>query len=120
MQTFAGALLAKVVTGVRTFNNHLPERIGTQEPNERIELTYTVLERSTREAPAVLGLQREGGFSSIGGTLLDIVRLIEHNADVRMPSAASPIPLEGVHWALLFDEHVATFEAALLPTERCF
>ena len=54
-----------------------PERIRTQESDQRIELSDSVLQWRTGETPFVLGIQGESCLGSIRRSLLDVVRFVE-------------------------------------------
>ena len=67
MKTFTITLLAEIMT----------EWIGTQEPDQRIKFSDSILEGSSRETPLVLRIKGECGFSCVCGSFFDIMGFVE-------------------------------------------
>ena len=53
------------------------ERITTKEPDQTVQLSDSVLEWRSREAPSVVSLQFESSLRSAGRTFLDVVSFIK-------------------------------------------
>lgn len=70
VQTLAVAALAEVER----------VRVAADKTDERVQLADAVLQRRSREAPAVVGSKSEGGLGSVCLAILDVVSLVEDDA----------------------------------------
>lgn len=66
----AGAVLAEVVR----------VRVTSEEPDERVQLSDSILQRGSRQAPLVLALEVETRLGNVGRSVLDVVGLVEDDA----------------------------------------
>lgn len=69
MQTLAIASLAEVEC----------MRLNADEAYERVQLSNTILQRCSRQAPAETSLQRERSFGRVRGAVFDVVSLVQNN-----------------------------------------
>ena len=69
MKTFTITLLAEIMT----------EWIGTQEPDQRIKFSDSILEGSSRETPLVLRIKGECGFSCVCRSFFDIMCFVKND-----------------------------------------
>jgi hypothetical protein len=53
------------------------KRVSTQKPNKRVQLSDSVLQRRSGQAPLVFRLEFEGALGSIASSFLDIVCFVE-------------------------------------------
>ena len=58
-------------------------RIHAQEADQGVKLAHAVLERSSREAPLVERGEGKDGLGGAGRAGLDVVRLIQNDAEPR-------------------------------------
>jgi len=69
MKTFTITLLAEIMT----------EWIGTQEPDQGVKFSDSILQGSAGETPLVLRIKGECGFSCVCGPFFDIVCFVKND-----------------------------------------
>ena len=92
------------------FAERIREGIGAEEADHRVKLADAVLQRRAAQTPAELGLERKRSASRVRGAVLDVVRLVEHNA----------MPVDLMQRRRLLAELLIAREALVLAAEAGF